>query len=87
MTFQSGILPGGNASLSEVRSRAGFLGLQRTLRRNLEAKPRQRESPDPQKWGWIDFPSLWTAATLFKQRMCQQSFSPDLSVCGGHSKL
>ena len=38
MTFQSGILPGGNASLSEVSSRAGFPGLQRTLTRNLWGK-------------------------------------------------
>lgn len=38
MTFQSGSLPGGNASLSEVRSRGGFPGLQRTLRRNLWGK-------------------------------------------------
>lgn len=38
MTFQSGSLPGGNASLSEVRSRVGFPGLQRTLRRNLWGK-------------------------------------------------
>lgn len=36
--LSSWILSGGNASLSEVRSRAGFPGLQRTLRRNLCGK-------------------------------------------------